>query len=62
MRTNILLLLKITVLLTKQVHKKFIDWQYKEYMNNKYKDSVIFNTDVVHPEKIAKEILKNCEK
>lgn len=42
--------------------KKFIDWQYKEYMNNKYKDSVIFNTDVVSPEKIAKEILKNCEK
>lgn len=42
--------------------KEFIDWQYKEYENNKYKDSVTFNTDVTPPEKIAKEILKNLGK
>jgi len=42
--------------------KKFIDWQYKEYVDNKYKDSTLFNTDIIPPEKIAKEILKNLGK
>lgn len=42
--------------------KKFIDWQYKEYTDNKYENSVTFNTDVMPPEKIAKEILKNLGK
>lgn len=42
--------------------KKFIDWQYKEYMNNKYADSKCFDANIMSPEKIAKEILKDLKK
>lgn len=39
--------------------KSFIEWQHKEYVNNKYLDSRVFDTDILSLEKISKEINKD---